>query len=144
MRERAQPLSEGRPAASPTTASLQKMTEDDDAEAFLATMIPGCYSGLGWAQTGSVAAHPPDGRASSPCPPPADRLDYEALRWAVLEWVGKTPEGHRLRFRGMDYTTTGCPFTYTQQLQDAARWWIRPEVHTTDELIMMEQLLKDL
>lgn len=52
--------------------------------------------------------------------PVANLLDYEDLKWAILQIVGRSPEQHCQRFCSVDLGDSGRPFMMAQQLPLAA------------------------
>ncbi|XP_046715814.1 zinc finger protein 213-like [Silurus meridionalis] len=79
---------------------------------------------------------------------PADRmLEYDDLKRAILQRVGRTPEQHRQRLRALTLREVGRPFAFTHQLRNACRRWLRDEDRSTDEVldrVMLEQFITRL
>ncbi|KAK5852452.1 hypothetical protein PBY51_023920 [Eleginops maclovinus] len=127
--------------ARPPQIALQKMSADDDPEAYL-DIFEGTAAACGWpeeewavrllpllAGAAQLAAH---------SLPASDRHEYKQLRRAILDRLGSTPEGHRRRFRALPFEDAGRPFSYAKQLLDAARRWLQPGMRSAEDV--MEQV----
>ncbi|KAI5628938.1 hypothetical protein C0J50_10558 [Silurus asotus] len=79
---------------------------------------------------------------------PADRmLEYDDLKQAILQRVGRTPEQHRQRFRALTLREVGRPFAFAHQLHDACRRWLRDKDRSPDEVldrVVLEQFIAHL
>ncbi|KAM9766884.1 uncharacterized protein ACNS7B_017333 [Menidia menidia] len=84
---------------------LHRMTEQDDPQSFL-----GAFE----ATTAALSL------------PASSRGRFWEVKRAVLDRLGLSPEDHRRRFRGAQLGPDGRPFTYAQQLRDAATRWLQP------------------
>ncbi|XP_069381335.1 uncharacterized protein [Paralichthys olivaceus] len=61
--------------------------------------------------------------------------------------LGCTPEGHRRRFRGLTFEEAGRPFSYAQQLLDAAGRWLQPGHNSAEDVVgqvVLEQFIAGL
>ncbi|XP_046704286.1 zinc finger protein 24-like [Silurus meridionalis] len=79
---------------------------------------------------------------------PADRmLEYDDLKRAILQRVGRTPEQHQQWFCALMLREVGRPFAFAHQLRDACRRWLRDEDRSTDEVldrVVLEQFIARL
>ena len=57
------------------------------------------------------------------------------LGFLLLKDLGSTPEGHHRRFWAIPFEDAGRPFSYAQQLLNAARRWLRPRQHSTEDVV---------
>ncbi|XP_067289364.1 uncharacterized protein [Pseudorasbora parva] len=79
--------------------------------------------------------------------PVANLLDYDDLKRAILQRVGRTPEQHRQRFRSLEWGESGRPFALAQQLRDECRRWLLAggsDVDHVVDLVVLEQFITRL
>ncbi|XP_067296475.1 uncharacterized protein [Pseudorasbora parva] len=79
--------------------------------------------------------------------PVANLLEYEDLKRAIIQRVGRTPEQHRQRFRSLEWGEAGRPFAMAQQLRDACRKWLLAGGSDVDhivDLVVLEQFIARL
>ncbi|XP_064189961.1 uncharacterized protein LOC135253984 [Anguilla rostrata] len=115
----------------PVALHLPKMTQEDDAEAFLEGFEVAARASK-WPEEEWVVRLLPlltgeAQQAAHSLPPPA-RAVYANLKKAVLDRLGYSPEEHRRRFRETALAGADRPFAYAQRLLDMARRWLRPEL----------------
>ncbi|XP_034006684.1 uncharacterized protein LOC117498597 [Trematomus bernacchii] len=136
--------------ARPPSIALQKLTADDDPEAYL-DIFEGTAAACGWPEEEWAARLLPllsgGAQLAAHSLPAASRHVYRYLRKAILDRLGSTPEGHRRRFRALPFEDADRPFSYAQQLLDAASRWLQPGVRSAEEVVgqvALEQLIAGL
>ncbi|KAK5861614.1 hypothetical protein PBY51_022996 [Eleginops maclovinus] len=120
--------------------ALQKMSADDDPEAYL-DIFEGTAAACGWPEEWAVRLLPllaGGAQLAAHSLPASDRHEYKQLRRAILDRLGSTPEGHRRRLRALPFEDAGRPFSYAKQLLDAARRWLQPGMRSAEDV--MEQV----
>ncbi|KAK5863018.1 hypothetical protein PBY51_000081 [Eleginops maclovinus] len=127
--------------ARPPQIALQKMSADDDPEAYL-DIFEGTAAVCGWPEEEWAVRLLPllagGAQLAAHSLPASDRHEYKQLRRAILDRLGSTPEGHRRRFRALPFEDAGRPFSYAKQLLDAARRWLQPGMRSAEDV--MEQV----
>ncbi|KAK5869776.1 hypothetical protein PBY51_024467 [Eleginops maclovinus] len=118
--------------ARPPQIALQKMSADDDPEAYL-DIFEGTAAACGWPEEEWAVRLLPlltrEAQLAAHSLPASDRHEYTS---------GSTPEGHRRRFRALPFEDAGRPFSYAKQLLDAARRWLQPGMRSAEDV--MEQV----
>ncbi|XP_048048120.1 zinc finger protein 444-like [Megalobrama amblycephala] len=74
-------------------------------------------------------------------------LDYNDLKRAIIQRVGRSPEQHRQRFRSLELGESGRPFVMAQQLRDSCRKWLLADGSDVEEIIdrvVLEQFVTRL
>ncbi|XP_048369269.1 zinc finger and SCAN domain-containing protein 9-like [Sphaerodactylus townsendi] len=118
------------------------LTQQDDIEAYLGTfeqVAEACH----WPQEEWVTRLAP-ALSGSIRQISCDVKDYETLKEAILKTHGVTPEMWRQRFRQFCYPEGKDLLEIYGQLQELCYWWLRPEIHTKEEileLLILEQFL---
>ncbi|KAK5852368.1 hypothetical protein PBY51_023840 [Eleginops maclovinus] len=127
--------------ARPPQIALQKMSADDDPEAYL-DIFEGTAAACGWPEEEWAVWLLPllagEAQLAAHGLPASDRHEYKQLRRAILDRLGSTPEGHCRRFRALPFEDAGRPFSYAKQLLDAARRWLQPGMRSAEDV--MEQV----
>ncbi|KAK5851293.1 hypothetical protein PBY51_002096 [Eleginops maclovinus] len=92
--------------ARPPQIALQKMSADDDPEAYL-DIFEGTAAACGWPEEEWAVRLLPllagEAQLAAHSLPASDRHEYKQLRRAILDRLGSTPEGHRRRFRALPF-----------------------------------------
>ncbi|KAL6108587.1 uncharacterized protein ACO6RY_19080 [Pungitius sinensis] len=131
--------------------TLHRMTEEDDAQAFLeafeATAEACAWPAVEWAMR-LLPLLTGEAQTAAMGLPPAALRDYPMIQKAVVDWLGLLPEDHRRRFRGARLGPEDRPFAYGQRLRDAAARWLLPNgVGTASEIlekVVLEQFVERL
>ncbi|XP_067307906.1 NLR family CARD domain-containing protein 3-like [Pseudorasbora parva] len=106
----------------PVHVPLHKMGPQDDPEAFI-DLFQKAAEACGWPRAQWPVRLIPlltgEAQAAAQQLPVANLLDYEDLKRAIIQRVGRTPEQHRQRFRSLEWGEAGRSFAMAQQLRDA-------------------------
>ncbi len=119
--------------APPTHMPVQKMGPQDDPEAFLDLFGKTLLTG--------------EAQLAAQQLPVQNLLVYDDLKRAILQWVGRSPEQHRQRFRSLELGENGRPFVMARQLRDACRRWLLAGEGGVDHVIdqvVLEQFIARL
>ncbi len=143
---------EDNPVAAPPIAHvpLMKMGPHDDPEAFV-DLFEKTAEACGWARAHwSVRLIPlltGEAQVAAQQLTVTNLLDYDDLKRAILQRVGRSPEQHRQRFRSVELGDNGRPFVLAQQLRDACRKWLMAEPRDVEgviDLVVLEQFIARL
>ncbi|XP_069370615.1 uncharacterized protein [Paralichthys olivaceus] len=144
------PPEPGTSSRRPPAVSLQRMTPEDDTEAYL-DLFEGTAEACGWPEEERAVRLLPlltgAAQLAAHSLPASSRQDYQRLRKAILDRLGCTPEGHRRRFRDLTFGEAGRPFAYAQQLLDAAGRWLQPGHNSAEDVVgqvALEQFIAGL
>ncbi len=131
--------------APPTHMPVQKMGPQDDPEAFL-DLLKKTAAACGWPQTDWPVRLIPlltrEAQLAAQQLPVQNLLVYDDLKRAILQWVGRSPEQHRQRFRSLELGEK--PFVMAHQLRDAGRRWLLAGEGGVDQIIdrvVLEQFI---
>uniref|UniRef100_A0AAR2IX28 SCAN box domain-containing protein n=1 Tax=Pygocentrus nattereri TaxID=42514 RepID=A0AAR2IX28_PYGNA len=72
------------------------------------------------------------------------QLEYDELKKAVLQKVGRSPEQHRQQFRMLTLREFDRPFVLVQQRRDSCRRWLLSKERDSEEvldLVVLEQFI---
>ncbi|XP_067282486.1 uncharacterized protein [Pseudorasbora parva] len=137
-------------ASAPVHVPLQKMGPEDDPEAFV-DLFQKAAEACGWPRAQWPVRLIPllsgEAQAAAQHLPVANLLDYDDLKRAILQRVGRTPEQHRQRFRSLEWGESGRPFALAQQLRDECRRWLLAggsDVDHVVDLVVLEQFITRL
>ncbi|XP_067301231.1 uncharacterized protein [Pseudorasbora parva] len=137
-------------ASAPVHVPLHKMGPQDDPEAFI-DLFQKAAEACGWPRAQWPVRLIPllsgEAQAAAQQLPVANLLDYDDLKRAIIQRVGRTPEQHRQRFRSLEWGETGRPFAMAHQLRDACRKWLLAGGSDVDhivDLVVLEQFIARL
>ncbi|XP_067272616.1 zinc finger protein 444-like [Pseudorasbora parva] len=126
------------------------MGPEDDPEAFV-DLFQKAAEACGWPRAQWPVRLIPllsgEAQAAAQHLPIANLLDYDDLKKAILQRVGRTPEQHRQRFRSLECGESGRPFALAQQLRDECRRWLLAggsDVDHVVDLVVLEQFITRL
>ncbi|KAL7889796.1 hypothetical protein AOLI_G00020540 [Acnodon oligacanthus] len=138
------------PASTAATMSVSKMTPQDDPEAFV-ELFERAAGVWGWPIKDWAIRLLPlltgEAQLAAQQLPAQSQLEYDELKRAVLQRVGRTPEQHRQRFRSLSLREFDRPFVLAQQLRDSCRRWLLSEERDPGEildLVVLEQFITRL
>ncbi|XP_058858926.1 SCAN domain-containing protein 1-like [Acipenser ruthenus] len=127
-----------------------KMTAEDKPEAYL-EVFEAMATSAGWAQAQWASYLLPqltgEAQAAARTLSPERMMDYPALKAAILNRVGATPEGYRRKFREERFSAEEHPRTIAHRLKDYAMGWLNPDASTKArivEVIVVERFLECL
>ncbi len=136
--------------APPTDMPVQKMGPQDDPEAFL-DLFEKTAEACGWPQMDWPVRLIPlltgEAQLAAQQLPVQNLLVYDDLKRAILQWVGRSPEQHRQRFRSLELGENGRPFTMAHQLRDACHRWLlagESDVEQIIDRVVLEQFIARL
>ncbi|XP_067305994.1 zinc finger protein with KRAB and SCAN domains 7-like [Pseudorasbora parva] len=123
---------------------------EDDPEAFV-DLFQKAAEACGWPRAQWPVRLIPlltgEAQAAAQQLPVANLLDYDDLKKAILQRVGRSPEQHRQRFRSLEWGEAGRPFAMAQQLRDSCRRWLLAggsDVDLIVDLVVLEQFIARL
>ena len=130
---------------------LQKLTVEDNPQSFL-NMFESTAEACGWpAAEWNVQLLPlllGEAQTAAHGLPATAQQGFQAVRKAILDQLGFSPEDHSHRFRTIRLGAAGRPFTFTQQLRDTATRWLQPGEAASKgqmlEKIMLVQFIEGL
>ncbi|KAM9699281.1 uncharacterized protein ACNS7B_003496 isoform 1-T1 [Menidia menidia] len=141
------------PPEDPAIAGIQmgKLTERDDPHSFLG-VFEATASACGWPEEEWAVRLLPllSGEAQTAALglPAASRGRFPEVRRAVLDRLGMSAEDQRRRFREAQLGPEGRPFSFAQQLRDAATRWLQPGEAAGEqrlvEAVVLEQFVAGL
>ncbi|KAM9719837.1 uncharacterized protein ACNS7B_020492 [Menidia menidia] len=141
------------PPRDPAIAGIQllRMTEQDDPQSFLGA-FEATAAACGWPEEEWAVRLLPllSGLAQTAALslPASSRGRFREVKRAVLDRLGLSAEDHRRRFRGAQLGPEDRPFTYAQQLKDAATRWLQPGEAAGEqrlvEAVVLEQYVAGL
>ncbi|XP_056277635.1 uncharacterized protein LOC130198493 [Pseudoliparis swirei] len=146
-----------RTAATPPNPSplagveVTKMTTADNVQSFLETFEVTAEA-CGWPAVEWAVRLLPlltgEAQTAALSLSPAARHNYAAVRKAVIDRLGLTPQDHQRRFREATLGPKDRPFTYAHQLKDAATRWLQPGnsggAQAAVEKVVREQFVEGL
>ncbi|XP_067312541.1 zinc finger and SCAN domain-containing protein 25-like [Pseudorasbora parva] len=137
-------------ASAPVHVPLHKMGPQDDPEAFI-DLFQKAAEACGWPRAQWPVRLIPlltgEAQAAAQQLPVANLLEYDDLKKAILQRVGRSPEQHRQRFRSLEWGEAGRPFAMAQQLRDSCRRWLLAGGSDVDhivDLVVLEQFIARL
>ncbi|XP_058860376.1 zinc finger and SCAN domain-containing protein 29-like [Acipenser ruthenus] len=121
-----------------TQPKLQKMTPEDDPEAFLVT-FERVAEAAGWPKEHWAMKLAPcltgEAQAAYRALMATEAADYAKVKEAILSRLGITEETYRRRFREYQLSEGVRPRVAGQYLLDQCTRWLQPEEHTPQELV---------
>ncbi|XP_067305555.1 uncharacterized protein [Pseudorasbora parva] len=136
--------------SAPVHVPLHKMGPQDDPEAFI-ELFQKSAEACGWPRAQWPVRLIPllsgEAQAAAQQLPVANLLDYDDLKRAIIQRVGRTPEQHRQHFRSLEWSETGRPFAMAQQLRDSCHKWLLAgggDVDHIIDLVVLEQFVARL
>ncbi|XP_048032870.1 uncharacterized protein LOC125259330 [Megalobrama amblycephala] len=136
--------------AVPVHIPLNKMGPEDDPEAFL-DLFETSAEISGWPRDQWPMRLVPllsgESQVAAQQLPVRSLLDYNDLKRAIIQRVGRSPEQHRQRFRSLELGESGRPFVMAQQLRDSCRKWLLADGSDVEEIInrvVLEQFITRL